>query len=357
MRGPFALDGILTAHQVRETAAMIVRAQRSDGAIPWFVGEHLDPWDHTEAAMGLDVAGYHDEAAAAYRWLADNQHADGAWYASYTDGTVTDDHRETNFTAYVAVGAWHHFHATGDLAFLARMWPTVRAAIEWVLATQTPGGEIPWARNAAGRLADEALLTGSSSVYHALRCALAAAERMGEAQPDWELAAGRLGHAILGHPERFAQKERFSMDWYYPVLGTVLRGDAARRRLAEGWGRFVIPGLGVRCVDDRPWVTGGETAELVLTLWALGDEQRARELLASVQRLRHWDGGYWTGLVVPEYVMWPRERTTWTAGAMLLAASALAGNEATAAVFGGARLPTGMAPDAVECDAVECSRG
>lgn len=103
---------------------------------------------------------------------------------------------ETNFVAYIAVGVWHHYLATGDDTFLDRMWPTVFAAVEFVLQLQQPGGEIGWKREDDGTALKDALLTGSSSIHHALRCALAIAEEREEPQPDWELAVGALRHAI-----------------------------------------------------------------------------------------------------------------------------------------------------------------
>ncbi len=336
------LPGVLTAGQAERTVAAIAAVQRPDGAVPWFTGGHLDPWDHVEAAMALDAAGEHERAEDAYRWLAGRQNPDGSWYAAYTDGVPTDRARETNFCAYVAVGVWHHYLSTGDEAFLDRMWPHVYAAVEFVLALQLPGGQVDWKRDEDGSSPGEALLTGSSSVHHALRCALAIAEEREEAQPDWELATGRLRHAIAAHPERFLDKSRYSMDWYYPVLGTALRGPAARARIEEGWDRFVVPGLGVRCVVPNPWVTGGESAELALALWAVGESDRAVEILRSIRHLRAPDGLYWTGYVFADATVWPRERTTWTAGALLLAVSALGGDEATTAVFGGEALPSGF---------------
>lgn len=267
------LPGVLTAEQAAETVAALRAVQREDGALPWFRGHHLDPWDHTEAAMALDAAGEHEAAARAYAWLARHQNEDGSWYAAYHDGDAeqpTDLGRETNFCAYVAVGVWHHYLATGDDAFADRMWPTVYAAIEFVLRLQQPGGEIGWKREADGTPVTDALLTGSSSVHHALRCALALAEEREEPQPDWELATGALGHAIRSHPERFLDKSRYSMDWYYPVLGGAVTGPAATRRIDEGWDSFVVPGLGVRCVLPNPWVTGGESCELALALWVTG---------------------------------------------------------------------------------------
>ena len=37
----------------------------------------------------------------------------------------------------------------------------------------------------------------------------------------------------------------------------------------------MVPGIGVRCVDTNPWVTGAETCELALTLDAVGDRDRS----------------------------------------------------------------------------------
>ncbi|MFI5803172.1 prenyltransferase/squalene oxidase repeat-containing protein [Streptomyces sp. NPDC051561] len=344
------LDGVLTADQATETVAGILAGQREDGAIPWFRGHHLDPWDHTEAAMALDAAGEHEAATRAYDWLVKHQNPDGSWYAAYQDGDhnrPTDRSRETNFCAYIAVGVWHHYLSTGDDAFIDRMWPAVYAAVEFVLALQQPGGEIGWKREDDGTPVNDALLTGSSSIHQALRCALAIADQREEPQPDWELAVGSLRHAIQKHPERFLDKSRYSMDWYYPVLAGAVTGPQAKERIEADWDAFVVPGLGVRCVLPNPWVTGGESCELALALWAMGESDRALEILQEIQHLRADDGSgmYWTGYVFDDEAIWPRELTTWTAGSLLLAVAALGGEQATCAVFSGEQLPRGLAPD------------
>ncbi|MFE3017880.1 prenyltransferase [Streptomyces sp. NPDC059256] len=346
------LPGVLTAEQADATVAGVRAIQREDGAIPWFPGHHLDPWDHTEAAMALDAAGEHEAAARAYGWLQRHQNQDGSWYAAYRDGDAgqpVDRSRETNFCAYPTVGVWHHYLATGDEGFLDRMWPMVYASVEFVLRHQLPGGQIGWKREApeaGGAPVADALLTGSSSIHHALRCALAIADEREEPQPDWELATGALEHAIGHHPERFLDKSHYSMDWYYPILGGAVTGARATARIAERWDEFVVPGLGVRCVLPNPWVTGGESCELALALWAMGESDRALDVLQSIAHLRADDGMYWTGYVFEgNRAVWPEERTTWTAGSLLLAVAALGGDEATTAVFGGERLPRGLAPD------------
>ena len=74
-----ALDGILTAHEVAATAASIAAMQEPDGAIPWTVGEHVDVWNHVEAAMALLVGGEVEAAHRAYDWCLATQREDGSW--------------------------------------------------------------------------------------------------------------------------------------------------------------------------------------------------------------------------------------------------------------------------------------
>ena len=172
-----------------------------------------------------------------------------------------------------------------------------------------------------------------------MRCAIALAGQLGEPQPDWELAAVQLGHVLACHPEAFADKSRFAMDWYYPVLGGAVRGADAVGRLAGGWDMFVVPDLGVRCVSDQPWVTVAETCELVLALDACGLRDQAAGLLRTVRRHRHDDGSYWTGWQFANEAYYPAERSSWTAAAVVLAADALTGFSDGAAIF---RNPLGL---------------
>jgi MMP endo-(1,4)-3-O-methyl-alpha-D-mannosidase len=316
------VPGILSADEILATGASIAAMQERSGAIPWPDG-HTDAWDHVECAMALSVCGLTGPARRAYEWLRRTQRADGAWPKKTVLGNVTDAAVESNQVAYAAVGVWHELQVTGDEAFAVRMWPTVRKAIAFVLRLQTERGEILWERAADGAAGSHALLTGCSSIYQSLRFAVALAEFMDEPQPDWELAADQLGHVIAEHPEAFADKSRFSMDWYYPVLGGAVRGDAARDRLAGRWAEFVVPDLGIRCVSDEPWITGAETCELVLALDAIEARDEALSLYAAVQHLRDGDGAYWTGWQFVSGMHFPPERSSWTAAAVILAADAL----------------------------------
>jgi hypothetical protein len=341
-----SLPGILTADQLIATGRAIAAGQQADGSIGWPDG-HVDAWNHVECAMALSVCGLRGQARRAYAWLADAQQPDGSWpVQAATGGVVEEWTTESNHAAYCAVGVWHELLVTGDEDFAAQMWPVVRAAIEFAIGLQAPRGEIIWRRHEDGTPDDYALLTGSSSMYHSLRCAIALAERLEQPQPHWELAAALLGHAVACHGEAFADKSRFSMDWYYPVLGGPVRGTAAERMLKAGWDTFVVPGLGVRCVSDEPWVTGAETCELAIALAAIGHRDEAMELFEQIQFLRAEDGSYWTGWQFANGKHFPHEQSTWTAAAVVLAADVLAADvPAAASLVGDSQVADGVADD------------
>jgi hypothetical protein len=323
--------GILTADQIISTGRAISAVQQDDGAIGWPDG-HVDAWNHVECAMALSVCGLRDAARRGYDWLRATQRPDGSWRKQMTGGE-TDLTTESNHAAYCAVGVWHELLVSRDEEFAQRMWPTVRSAMDFVLGLQAPRGEIIWRRAADGTPDSYALLTGSSSMYSSLRCAIALADYLGEAQPDWELAADQLGHAVACHPEAFADKSRFSMDWYYPVLGGPVRGDAAAERIARGWDTYVVPAIGVRCVSDEPWVTAAETAELAIALKVTGDTPGALDLLDRIQLLRDPSGAYWTGWQYVTRRHYPDEQSSYTAAAIVLAADVMSGATPGSSIF------------------------
>lgn len=320
------------------TADYIERLQLFSGALPWFAGGITDPWDHTEAIMGLSVAGRWGASRKGFNWLAESQRSDGAWFAAYNDDAVVDGTRaETNFVAYVATGLWHYYQITNDKQTLSKYWPMVEAAINFVLAQQQPTGEIYWAVDTQTGPSEDALITGCSSIFKSLECAINAARTLGHSSDDWMQAKVRLGDALLHKPERFDRtwesKARYSMDWFYPILGGVVSGNAAKQRLSAKWDTFVEPHLGCRCVADQPWVTIAETCELIMACVAAGEIDKARVLFTNIQQFQLGDGSWWTGYVFTDQVHWPDEKPTWTAAAVLLAADALMDITAGANLF------------------------
>lgn len=315
---------LLSPAEVQATADAIEACQQPDGLILWFDGGHADPWNHVEAAMALASAGRLRAAEDAYQWLQANQQDAGSWHNYYTALGIKDFKVDTNCCAYVAVGVWHHWLATGDRGFVEAMWPTVTRALDFVVALRTASGHIPWAVHANGTPWPYALLTGSSSIVHSLRCGLALAELMGAERSAWARVLARTERQIRHRPDGFEPKDRWAMDWYYPVLCGALDGAQARAHLAAGAPKFLLGEHGVRCVADQPWVTAAETCECALAYLRTGDASTARRLIEATRALRADDGSYYTGWVVPQAKTFPGgERSSYTAAAVLLAADAL----------------------------------
>lgn len=353
MSGLYLSRGLFPQEFLRPTVQFILDCQRDSGEIPWFEGGYTDPWDHVESAMGLSIGGELEAASKAYAWLARMQLDDGSWWASYRGEEVDNpQRRESNFVAYIAAGVWHHFLVSADRNFLRAMWPMVDKAISFVLSLQTEHGDIYWKVDAQGIPEDDALVTGCSSIYKSLECAHNIAVTLDEERPQWLLARGRLGVALRHKPERFDRtwesKARYSMDWFYPVLSGALTEAESRTRLAERWDEFVEDKLGCRCVSDEPWVTVAESCELVMALLAAGDHARAVEVYSWLHQWRAGDGSYWTGYQMVEDLLWPDEKPTWTAGAILLAADALTEHTAASKLFCSVHLL-----DATQCDSRE----
>ncbi|MEW6076239.1 MAG: phenyltransferase domain-containing protein [Thermodesulfobacteriota bacterium] len=304
--------------------ARIAATQRDNGDIPWSSGDKTDPWDLVEAAMGLTIGGQAQKAEAAFRWLKNKQRPDGSWYAAYRNDLPDDRTVDTNMSSYLAAGLFHHYLVTGNIDFIKSMWPVMCGGIDFALSLQTPRGEIYWAKNPEGRTDPMSLLTGSSSIYFSLKCALALAHEIGADMPGWRASLSRLGHAIQFQPHLFnVAKSRFSMDWFYPILSGAITGPDAQKRIDRHWKKFVVEGQGVKCVADEPWVTIAESCELVMALAAMGNENDAQAVFSWIQDKCFDDGSFWCGFTYPNMVVWPEEKISWTNAAVLLAADAL----------------------------------
>ena len=323
--------------------ARILELQREDGSIPWYDGGVFDPWNHTEAAMALDVMGERDAALRAYQHLADIQLEDGSWWMEMGSAVPLDEdeqrytgenaqekkyERDTNSAAYIATGIWHHYLLTQDRDFLQHFWPTIEKAFDFVVSHQSEHGEIRWASRDTDA-PDDALITASSSIHKSLEHAAHIAATLGhlELAQQWIQSREALGDALRNKPHRFDRtwepKDTFSMDWYYPVLGGAFTGKAAYARIASRWDEFVQDGMGCRCVVHEPWVTVAESAELCLALLGMGDRPRAEQMLSWQHQHRDETGAYWMGIQTEVDKPWPAEKPAWTAGAVILAADAV----------------------------------
>ena len=140
--------------------------------------------------------------------------------------------------AYVATGVWHHWRAPVDRSFVDDLWPTVERALDWVLSLRRHDGLSLWAIEADGtRPWDYALLTGTSSIQHALRCGAAARRRSSVADARLGRAAdAMMRRSIVDHPEALRAEGPLGDGLVLPgARPAPSTGEAAKARLADGW--------------------------------------------------------------------------------------------------------------------------
>ena len=207
--------------------------------------------------MALDVAGRHAEAERAYRWLADVQRPDGSWHDYYwpTASRTPSSTPTCAPTSPPASGTTGCSPATATSSSGCGRW--CERAIDWVLDLQTPRGEIIWARHVDGTPWCYALLTGSSSIFHSLRCAVAP-RRAGRRGPprlgavgrqpgrrDPQPARGLRPQAPLGHglvlpgagrraDRREGRSERLASRWEHVRHGRPRRALRDQRAVGDG---------------------------------------------------------------------------------------------------------------------------
>ncbi|MDD5313537.1 MAG: hypothetical protein PHO26_10920 [Dehalococcoidia bacterium] len=316
----------LSSEFLEPTVASIISTQVGDGSVPDLEGGIVEPWTHVECAMAIDVGDFHGEAEKAYEWLANMQMEDGSWYANYQHGKPKDKYKVSHASSYIAVGVWHHYLVTGNKAFVERMWPCVRSAIDFVLGMRGPNGEVYWARDIEGKICTDYQITSCSSTYLSIKNAVNMAELLGKEHHRWTEAGDQLRQAILKMPLPIVEEEIndvFAMDWYYPALCSVINGREAVDRIYTSWDKFIVHGKGTVCNLKKQWVTAAETSELAIALAAQGEYEMSAMLYNWIHHLRDEDGAYWYGVAYPENEIWPLEKPTWTAAAVVLAADML----------------------------------
>ena len=269
--------------------------------------------------MALAVTGRRQEADAAYQWLGSHPAARrilAPVLQPPTASTRTSSTPTRSPTSPRACGINGCASATPVSCPRCGRWrsgPSTSFSVCRHPGARSCGPATPTARRGPSPCS-----TGSASISHSLRCGLAIAHAVGQERPSWELALARLVHTIrhFGH-EAFAPKDRFAMDWYYPVLTGVLTGSEARARMALRRRVFVHEGEGVLCVSNQDWVTTAETCECAMAYLATGDRAAAIALFEWAQRQREPDGGYLTGRAFPANVSYPHEEcTTYSAAAV-----------------------------------------
>ena len=192
---------------IRSSADWIERLQRADGRITWIPDGIWDPWNHGESVMALAIAGRREACFRGLDTLAGRQDADGGWTGDLGASVPLDAEnrrlvadapetaRDTNFSGYIAVTVLRSLLALDALDQLPRYFPIVARAMDFVLAHQSPFGDIAWRAARAGEdLANiDSLRAGNASLYKSLECAILMGGVLKQDTTAWVEARRQLG--------------------------------------------------------------------------------------------------------------------------------------------------------------------
>ena len=318
---PNSLDGL------NHLGKFLVDVQFLSGAIPSNQDGSHDPWDHLEALMGLTTLGYKTQALKGLNWMVSNQNQDGSWYNLYQDEKPLELNKQTNYAAYVAVAVWHFYLINNDMNFLQEFWEPVKKGILFSLSLQHDNGAIAWNIDEFEKIDEDYLLTGCSSIAKSLECAIAICQALGDQnyESEWRIAHSKLIAALENPSGIFDLKKdrsRFSMDWYYPILGGINSKKRINSLTTKIKDSFWIQGLGIKCVSHEPWVTVAETSECSIAYKKIGKDKIALELLHNAISIVDSKGIPYMGWQFHENIYWPDETPSWTSAACILAADA-----------------------------------
>jgi hypothetical protein len=214
-----------------------------------------------------------------------------------------------------------------DIHFLKNFWEPVKKGVLFSLSLQHSNGAIAWNIDKYEKIDEDYLLTGCSSIAKSLECAIAICQVLDHKsfELEWRESHSKLIVALENPAEIFDLKKdrsRFSMDWYYPILGGINSKKRIVSLIEMIKNSFWIKDLGIKCVADEPWVTVAETSECSIAFKKIGEDKIASELLLNAIAIVDSHDIPYMGWQFNENIYWPEETPSWTAAACILAADA-----------------------------------
>ena len=168
-----------------------------------------------------------------------------------TSATTVKDHdaRHQRHRATSRTASGTTTSRTGDTAFLEEFWPSRRAGDR--LRARRTSRRRP-ARSRGGATTPPTARCSPARRASTRACAARSRSPSGSATsgPTGSSSLGCLAIAIAHRPDAFLDKDRWAMDWYYPILGGVLRGDAAPTRASPRTGTR-SSSTGAACAASR----------------------------------------------------------------------------------------------------------
>ena len=297
----------------------IITNQKNDGAICWDEKGKFDAWDHSECLLALAIFEEWDHFDKGLEYVFNNINSEGLIISETIKDIVTKDYYEPHHAAYIFLPLVQKYMIDGDASYIQKYQKKLKLIFEGMMKFRDTDGLFFWALDTKG-FADNSLITASCSLELSRRAYSFLCKNVLQEEDQEDTNFFNLE---TFHSSRFNRdgidRARFSMDSYYPYL--IDCGDVGN--IDKLLKKFYVEGLGIKCVEEEPWVTIAESSECCIALHKAGKTIEAKKIFNDVMQHMNKDGIFPTGYQYKLDINWPDEHSTWTNAAAIIAADCL----------------------------------
>ena len=297
----------------------ILKNQKDNGEILWDDKGKWDFWDHCECLIALSIYEEWDAFRRGLDFCLSKVDQEGLVKSQYVDGKISQDYFEAHHAPYIFLPLLQKYLIDNDINYLLKYRSEIHQIYKGTLKFKDADGYYHWALDQNGLL-DDTLVTSSCSLELSRRaynkiCKLIQDEDC--IDHDKIISENKLNSNKFDRGG--IDRSRFSMDSYYPILCR----SGTKEDAMETLNKFYVNGLGIKCVEEEPWVTFAESSECIMALYKIGLKKEARKIFDEVMKHKNSKGYFSTGYQYELGVYWPKEDSTWTNAAVIMAADCI----------------------------------
>ena len=297
----------------------ILKNQKDNGEILWDDKGKWDFWDHCECLIALSIYEEWEAFRRGLDFCLNMVDQEGLVKSQYINGKISQDYFEAHHAPYIYLPLLQKYYIDNDINYLLKYRSEIHQIYKGTKKFKDADGYYHWALDQNGLL-DDTLVTSSCSLELSRR----AYNKICELIQDEEF----IDHNIIISNTKLnsnkfdrggIDRTRFSMDSYYPILCDSRTKEDAKKILKK----FYVDGLGIKCVEEEPWVTFAESSECIMALYKVGLKKEATKIFDEVLKHKNSKGYFPTGYQYDLGIYWPEEDSTWTNAAIIMAADCI----------------------------------
>ena len=297
----------------------ILKNQKDNGEILWDDKGKWDFWDHCECLIALSIYEEWEAFRRGLDFCLNMVDQEGLVKSQYINGKISQDYFEAHHAPYIYLPLLQKYYIDNDINYLLKYRSEIHQIYKGTKKFKDADGYYHWALDQNGLL-DDTLVTSSCSLELSRR----AYNKICELIQDEEF----IDHNIIISNTKLnsnkfdrggINRSRFSMDSYYPILCDSGTKEDANKIL----NKFYVNGLGIKCVEEEPWVTFAESSECIMALYKVGLKKEATKIFDEVLKHKNSKGYFPTGYQYDLGIYWPEEDSTWTNAAIIMAADCI----------------------------------